>query len=128
MVNPSVILQYEILIDFPTEWGSNLAGVLPFVLPLLFGAILLLLYQRYLPRKDTVRTISIFVGIVGLLGAFILVLYAGFGSMDWIPGEISFGSYDLFDDFHIRNHLFLDLSNWDYYNLHDHGSIRDHPS
>ena len=76
------------MIDFPTEFGSNLAASLPFVLPLLFGAILLLLYQRYLPPKETRRTIVILVGLLGLTGAFILLLYAGFG--------FTFGSYELF--------------------------------
>ncbi|MFW9932602.1 MAG: hypothetical protein ACFFDR_08090 [Candidatus Thorarchaeota archaeon] len=88
MVNSDATIYFAMLIDFPTEFGSNLAASLPFVLPLLFGAILLLLYQRYLPPKETRRSVIILIGLVGLIGAFILILYSGFG--------FTFGSYDLF--------------------------------
>lgn len=96
MVNPDAISRLGILIDFPIEFGSNLAASLPYVLPLLFGAILLLLYQRYLPAKEPRRNLIILVGLLGLAGAVVMVLYAGFGSMWWVPGDYSFGSYDIF--------------------------------
>jgi len=85
------------LIGFPTEYGSNLVAALPFALPLIFGAILLLLYQRYLPSTERRRNVIIFIGILGIVGAFILILYSGFGSMWWLPDDsASFGSYDLY--------------------------------
>ncbi len=89
LTNLDVLSQFGMLIDFPTEFGSNLAASLPYILPLLFGAILLLLYQRYLPPKELRRNIIILIGILGLAGAFLLLLYSGFG--------FSFGSYDLFE-------------------------------
>ncbi len=91
-MNPSLVS----LIEFPTEFGSNLAAVIPFALPLVFGAILLLLYQRYLPSKELRRNLIIFIALLGAAGAFIMILYAGFGSMYWMPTDVSFGSYDVF--------------------------------
>ncbi|MHA1906138.1 MAG: hypothetical protein ACW98Y_02500 [Candidatus Thorarchaeota archaeon] len=79
-----------------TEIGSNLVAVIPYVLPLMFGGIMLLLFQRYLPRDEPRRNVILFVGIVGVVSAALLILYSGFGSMWWIPGELTFGSYDVF--------------------------------
>jgi uncharacterized protein YlxW (UPF0749 family) len=74
-----------------SDIGSNLVAVFPYVLPLLFGGIMLLLFQRYLPRDEPRRNVTLIVGIVGIVSASIMVLYAGFGSM-WV----TFGSYDTF--------------------------------
>jgi predicted nucleic acid-binding Zn-ribbon protein len=84
------------LVNIPTEFGSNLAAVLPYALPLIFGGILLLLYQRFLPQEERRRNAIVFVGIAGLLVAALMILYAGFGSGWWSSESIPFGSYDIF--------------------------------
>ena len=86
---------FEVLIDF-TEIGSNLVAIFPYALPLIFSGIMLLLFQRYLPREEARRNVILFVGIVGIASAFLMIFYAGFGSFWWLPGDLTFGSYDIF--------------------------------
>ncbi len=78
-------------IDFNADFGSNLVAILPYALPLIFGGIMLLLFQRYLPREEPKRNVLLFVGIVGVGSSVLMILYAGFGSM-WV----TFGSYNIF--------------------------------
>ncbi|MBS3794332.1 MAG: hypothetical protein KGY80_05530 [Candidatus Thorarchaeota archaeon] len=73
--------------------ASDLIAVLPYVFPLIFLAILLLLYQRYLPREDMKRNIIVFVGLGSFLVSILAILYAGFGSVWWGPSELTFGSW-----------------------------------
>jgi len=73
--------------------ASDLIAVLPYVFPLIFLAILLLLYQRYLPREDMKRNIIVFVGLGSFLISILAILYAGFGSVWWGPDELTFGSW-----------------------------------
>ncbi len=96
MFNQTPIPTFETLQISFTEIGSNLVAVFPYALPLLFGGILLLLYQRYLPHEERRRNIILLVGILVLATSFLMILYAGFGSMWWGPDELTFGSYDLF--------------------------------
>ncbi|MFW9907852.1 MAG: hypothetical protein ACFFEF_04695 [Candidatus Thorarchaeota archaeon] len=93
MINPTH--EIEALITF-TEIGSNIVAVLPYVLPMLMGSILFLLYQRYLPREERRRNATLAIGILGVVSSLVLVLYAGFGSMWWGPEGLTFGSYDVF--------------------------------
>lgn len=79
-----------------TDIGSNLVAVFPYVLPMLFSGIILLLFQRYLPREERRRNLILGLGIFGLAMSFIIVLYAGFGSVWWGPEELTFGSYNEF--------------------------------
>lgn len=96
MSSASLGLHFMALVNIPTEFGSNLAAVLPYALPLIFGGILLLLYQRFLPQEERRRNVIVFVGIAGLLIAALMVLYAGFGSGWWSSENVPFGSYDIF--------------------------------
>ncbi len=96
MSNASLGLYVTALVSIPTEFGSNLAAVLPYALPLIFGSILLLLYQRFLPQDERRRNVIVFVGIAGLLVAALMILYAGFGSGWWSSENVPFGSYDIF--------------------------------
>ncbi|MDF1539898.1 MAG: hypothetical protein P1Q69_13450 [Candidatus Thorarchaeota archaeon] len=96
MFGQTPILTFDTLqINF-TDIGSNLVAVFPYALPLLFGGILLLLFQRYLPNEERRRNMILLVGILGLASSILLILYAGFGSMWWGPEELTFGSYDVF--------------------------------
>jgi len=79
-----------------TDIGSNLVAIFPYALPLLFGGILLLLFQRHLPREERRRNVITLVGILGLASSLLLIFYAGFGSMWWGPENLTFGSYDIF--------------------------------
>lgn len=96
MSNASLGFHIAALVNIPTEFGSNLAAVLPYALPLIFGGILLLLYQRFLPQEERRRNVIVFVGIGGLLLAALMILYAGFGSGWWSSENVPFGSYDIF--------------------------------
>ncbi|MGV9170239.1 MAG: hypothetical protein ACOC38_09905 [Promethearchaeia archaeon] len=92
MVIPDSYMVLEPTIDFVFP-GSDLVAVLPYVLPLIFLAILLLLYQRYLPREEMKRNVIVFVGLGSFLVSILAVLYAGFGSVWWGPTELTFGSW-----------------------------------
>ncbi len=75
---------------------SDLIAVIPYVLPLLFVGILLLIYQRYLPQTDLVRNIMVVVCVLCFLSAMVLVLYAGFGQNMWGPTGPTLGSWSVF--------------------------------
>jgi uncharacterized membrane protein (DUF485 family)/uncharacterized small protein (DUF1192 family) len=78
----------EIDFQFPM---SDLVAVLPYVLPLIFIGIILLLFQRYLPRESLRRNIYWLSGWACFAVSFIVVLYAGFGS-GWLSSQ-PFGSW-----------------------------------
>lgn len=92
MVIPDLNMVPRPTIDFIFP-ASDLIAVLPYVFPLIFLGILLLLYQRYLPREDMKRNIIVFVGIGSFLISILAILYAGFGSVWWGPSELTFGSW-----------------------------------
>ena len=95
MVSPSITSGIGALIDFEFP-GSDLAAVVPYVLPLIFVGTVFLLYQRYMSREELRRNLLVLGGIVCYALAFLLVLYAGFGAVWWGADEVTFGSWSLF--------------------------------
>ncbi|MHA1483770.1 MAG: hypothetical protein ACTSPR_00455 [Candidatus Thorarchaeota archaeon] len=95
MVSPGITSGVGALIDFEFP-GSDLAAVVPYVLPLIFVGTVFLLYQRYMPRAERNRNLLVLGGGVCYLLAFALVLYAGFGAIWWGPDELTLGSWGLF--------------------------------
>ncbi len=83
---------FEILIDFGFP-SSDLVAVLPYAIPLLFVSLLLFFYQRHMPQDDMKRNVVVLATLICFVGAFFLVLYAGFGSVWWGPNEFTFGSW-----------------------------------
>ena len=80
----------EIDFEFPM---SDLVAVIPYVLPLIFVGLLLILYQRYMPREAFRRNLVVLTSIGCFAVSFLLVLYAGFGSGWWAPAPLTFGSW-----------------------------------
>ncbi len=95
MVSPGITSGISALIDFEFP-GSDLAAVVPYVLPLIFVGIVFLLYQRYMPREERNRNLLVLGGIVCYALAFMLVLYAGFGAVWWGADELTLGSWSQF--------------------------------
>ncbi len=87
--------EITLLIDFQFP-GSDLIAVLPYVIPLLFIGLILLLYQRYMDHESIKRNITLFFGIVCFLTSILLVIYGGYGSYWWGPEELTFGSWGYF--------------------------------
>ena len=79
-------------VSFET-YGGDLIATLPYVLPAIIIATLLFLYQRGLPQTERNRNISLIFSILLFGGSFLLVIYAAFGDVWWVPGEFTFGSY-----------------------------------
>ncbi|MHA1588878.1 MAG: hypothetical protein ACTSV9_08925 [Candidatus Thorarchaeota archaeon] len=95
MISPGIISGIGALIDFEFP-GSDLAAVVPYVLPLIFVGTVFLLYQRYMPRAERNRNLLVLGGVVCYLSAFVLVLYAGFGAIWWGADEHTIGSWSEF--------------------------------
>ena len=91
MVSPGITSGIGALIDFEFP-GSDLAAVVPYVLPLIFVGTVFLLYQRYMPRTERNRNLLVLGGGVCYLLSFVLVLYAGFGAIWWGADEHTIGS------------------------------------
>lgn len=92
MVIPNFDMLLEPKIDFVFP-ASDLIAVLPYVFPLIFLGILLILYQRYLPRDDMKRNLIVFIGLASFIVSFLAILYAGFGSVWWGPSDFTLGSW-----------------------------------
>lgn len=90
MTSASLVASFMPEIDFQFPM-SDLVAVLPYVLPLIFIGIILLLFQRYLPRESLRRNIYWLSGWACFAVSFIVVLYAGFGS-GWLSSQ-PFGSW-----------------------------------
>ncbi|MCK5302384.1 MAG: hypothetical protein KAJ96_04510 [Candidatus Thorarchaeota archaeon] len=95
MVSPGITSGVGALIDFEFP-GSDLAAVVPYVLPLIFVGTVFLLYQRYMPRAERNRNLLVLGGVVCYLLSFVLVLYAGFGAIWWGADEHTIGSWSEF--------------------------------
>lgn len=78
-----------IVVEFPI---SDLLVAIPFAFPAIMVGILTLLYQRFLPQTDRKRNAILAGGLISILFAAFLLLYAAYGSMPWIDG-VEFGSY-----------------------------------
>ncbi len=94
MVGPSNAL-FELLVDIGTPMDDMIA-TLPYVLPMVFIAIILLFYQRHLPRDDVQRNGIVFLSVVFIVASSLLILSSGFGSRWWGPTDLPFGSYAAF--------------------------------
>ncbi|MHA1287675.1 MAG: hypothetical protein ACTSPB_09765 [Candidatus Thorarchaeota archaeon] len=90
MNSPSVLSGFELLVDFGVPM-DDIVATLPYVLPALFFATILLLYQRHLPQDGLKRNLMVLFSILCILGATGLVVYAASGVLSW-----SFGSYGTF--------------------------------
>lgn len=90
MNSPSVISGFELLVYFGAPMDDIIA-TLPYVLPLLFFATILILYQRHLPQDALKRNLMVLISILCFISATGLVLYAASGALWW-----TFGSWDTF--------------------------------
>ena len=90
MNSPSVLSGFELLVDFGVPM-NDIVATLPYVLPALFFATILLLYQRHLPQDGLKRNLMVLFSVLCILGAIGLVVYAASGALWW-----SFGSYGTF--------------------------------
>ncbi len=92
MTSLSPAIEPVILIDVPFP-AIDLLAVMPYVIPLIFGATVFALYQRHLMRGSLERNIMLSLSIAGFVIAFLLVLYAGFGSVWWWRDDFTLGSW-----------------------------------
>jgi predicted RNase H-like nuclease (RuvC/YqgF family) len=90
MISPSVFSDLELLVDIGVPM-EDIIATLPYALPALFIATVLLLYQRHLPQDDLKRNMMVLFSILCILGAGGLVVYAASGALWW-----EFGSYGTF--------------------------------
>ena len=90
MVSP--ISQSDIQALQSIQWPeSDLLAVIPYIIPLVLFGITLFFYQRHMPQDDLKRNLLVLLMLFCYFSAFILVLYAGFGSAgDWSLGSWSF--------------------------------------
>jgi len=70
---------------------DDIVATLPYVLPLLFIASILILYQRHLPRDEFKRNLMVLFSIISIVLSAGLLLYAAFGG----PPQ-GFGSWAIF--------------------------------
>ncbi|TFG94923.1 hypothetical protein E4H12_14295, partial [Candidatus Thorarchaeota archaeon] len=92
MNSPTVISGFELLVDFGTPM-DDIVATLPYVLPLLFFATILILYQRHLPQDALKRNLMVLFSVLCIILATGLVLYAASGALWW-----DFGSWLTFSD------------------------------
>jgi hypothetical protein len=92
MVGFGTLLGRNALIDFEFPM-SDLVAVIPYVLPLLFIGISLLLFQRHLPRTERRRNLMVLIVLLCIISSSLLVLYAGFGSYWWRQDGVTLGSW-----------------------------------
>ena len=70
---------------------DDLIAIAIFALPLAAFGIILLIYQRHLPREDLKRNLMVLFGIISLCAAIIGVLFAASSGLPW--GFGSWGTY-----------------------------------
>ncbi len=90
MNSPIVLSGYELLVNFGTPM-DDIVATLPYVIPLLFVAAILILYQRHLPQDELKRNIMVLFSIVSILISGGLLVYAASGALWW-----TFGSWPFF--------------------------------
>ena len=88
---PVVISGFELLVTFGMPM-DDIVATLPYVLPLLFFATILLLYQRHLPQDELKRNLMVLFSILSYIVSAGMVLYAVSGVLPWG----GFGSYNSF--------------------------------
>lgn len=95
MAIPDASVLYQLLVDIEAPMDDIVAS-LPYVIPALILGLMLLFYQRHLPRNDRVRNFIVFICILAFAGSFLVMLYAGFGSRWYGPTDLPFGSWSFF--------------------------------
>ena len=90
MNSPNILSGYELLVNFGAPM-DDIVATLPYVLPLLFFAAILILYQRHLPQDELKRNLMVLFSIVSFLICGGLILYAASGALWW-----TFGSWPFF--------------------------------
>jgi predicted RNase H-like nuclease (RuvC/YqgF family) len=94
MVGPNgITFELLVILDAPMD---DILATLPYVLPMMLIAIILLFYQRHLPREDMQRNGIVLLSILFIVSSTLVVLYAGFGSRWWGPTDLPFGSWVAF--------------------------------
>ncbi len=81
---------FDLLVNFGTPMDDIIA-TLPYVIPSLFLAIILLLYQRHLPQESLRRNLIVFFSFINLVLSVGLLVYASSSALPW-----TFGSWSLF--------------------------------
>ena len=96
MNSPVVFSGFKLLIDFGVPM-DDIVATLPYVLPLLFFATILILYQRHLPQDAFKRNLLVLFSILSYIASLGMVLYAASGDL-YAPSGAPwvFGSYDSF--------------------------------
>ncbi len=95
MAIPDASALYQLLVDIEAPMDDIIAS-LPYVIPALILGLMLLFYQRHLPRDARLRNLIVFVCILAFAGSFLVMLYAGFGSRWYGPTDLPFGSWGFF--------------------------------
>ncbi len=90
MNSPNVLSGYELLVNFGAPM-DDIVATLPYVLPLLFFAAILILYQRHLPQDELKRNLMVLFSIISFLISGGLIVYAASGALWW-----TFGSWPFF--------------------------------
>jgi len=90
MNSPIVLSGYELLVNFGSPM-DDIVATLPYVLPLLFVAAILILYQRHLPQDELKRNLMVLFGLICFLISGGLLVYAASGALWW-----TFGSWPFF--------------------------------
>ena len=92
MVSPT--FQSDLIAMVTLDWPQiDLLAVVPYVLPLIFLATALLLYQRHMPQNEPMRNLVVLIIIGCYFSAFLLVLYSGYGAEWWGDGDWTMGSW-----------------------------------
>ncbi|MFW9802248.1 MAG: hypothetical protein ACFFFC_06335 [Candidatus Thorarchaeota archaeon] len=92
MANPNFIAGFRAAIDI-TYPEVDVLAVTPYVLPLLFIGVVILLYQRHLPQDSGRRNMLVAAGGGSFIAGIIILFYASFGGTPWVPGQ-DFGTYE----------------------------------
>ncbi len=90
MNSPVTFSGFDLFVDFGVPM-DDIVATLPYVLPLLFFATILLLYQRHLPQDGRKRNLMVLFSIISFIISIVFVLYAASGALWW-----EFGSYNDF--------------------------------
>ena len=75
---------------------DDIVASLAFVIPAMVLGLMLLFYQRHLPRDDMKRNLIVFVSLLSIVGSVLVLIYAGLGSRWYGPTGLPFGSYFFF--------------------------------
>lgn len=86
LINSGILL----LVTFGSPM-DDIVAILMFAMPLVVLGIILLIYQRHLPREDLKRNVMVIFGLLCILATFLGVLFAASDALPW-----DFGSWNTF--------------------------------